>query len=69
MQKAINEAAKFEVPLDVKWAAVAQKDQGASYLEDDYFTNIYFVPLANALRQITNDAMGLTPSRPSSSGW
>ena len=58
LQKAINEAAKFEVPLEVRWGAVAQKDQGGSYLEDDYFTNIYFVPLANALKQITDDAMG-----------
>ena len=58
MLKAINAAAKFELPVEVQWAAIAQKDQGASYLEDDYFTNIYFVPLANALKQITSDAMG-----------
>ena len=58
LQKNINAAAKFDVPLDIQWGAIAQKDQGASYLSDDYFTNIYFVPLANALKQVTNDAMG-----------
>lgn len=58
LQRAINAAAKFDVPLEVQWGAIAQKDQGSSYLEDDYFTNIYFVPLANALKQITGDAMG-----------
>ena len=58
LQKAINAAAKFDVPLDIQWGAIAQKDQGASYMEDDYFTNIYFVPLANALKQVTSDAMG-----------
>ena len=58
LQKSINAAAKFELPLEVQWGAIAQKDQGASYLADDYFTNIYFVPLANALKGITADAMG-----------
>ena len=58
LQKDINAAAKFDVPLDVQWGAIARKDQGASYMQDDYFTNIYFVPLANALKQVTSDAMG-----------
>ena len=58
LQKNINAAAKFDVPLEIKWNAVAQKDEGKSYLEDDYFTNIYFVPLTNALKQVTGDAMG-----------
>ena len=58
LQKNINTAAKFDVPMEIQWGAIAQKDQGASYLEDDYFTNIYFVPLANALKQITSDSMG-----------
>ena len=35
LQKAINDAAKFEVPLEVKWGSIAQKDQGDRYLEDD----------------------------------
>ena len=58
LQKQINAAAKFELPLEIQWGALAQKDQGSSYLEDDYFTNVYFVPLANALKGITADAMG-----------
>ena len=58
LQKHINEAAKFDVPLEIKWGAIAQKDQGDRYMEDDYFTNVYFVPLANALKEVTSDSMG-----------
>ena len=58
LQKSINEAAKFDVPLEINWGAIAQKGQADSYMEDDYFTNVYFVPLANALKQITSDSMG-----------
>lgn len=58
LQKRINEAAKFDLPLDIQWGAIAQKGQGASYMQDDYFTNVYFVPLANALKEVTTDAMG-----------
>ena len=46
------------MPLDVRWGAIAQKDQADNYMQDDYFTNVYFVPLADALKQITSDAMG-----------
>ena len=58
LQKNINAAAKFDVPLEINWGAIAQKDQGASYQEDGYFTDIYFVPLINAFKQITTDSMG-----------
>ena len=58
LQRNINAAAKFDVPMEIQWGAIARKDQGASYMEDDYFTNVFFVPLANALKQITGDAMG-----------
>lgn len=58
LQKNINAAAKFDVPMEIQWGAIAQKDQGGSYMEDDYFTNVYFVPLANALKEVTSDAMG-----------
>lgn len=58
LQKNINAAAKFDVPMEIQWGAIARKDEGNSYMEDDYFTNIYFVPLANALKQVTSDAMG-----------
>lgn len=58
LQKNINAAAKFDVLMEIKWGAIAQKDQGANYLDDGYFTNIFFVPLANALRQVTSDSMG-----------
>ena len=58
LQKAINDAAKFDVPLEIKWGAIAKKGEGDRYLEDDYFTNVFFVPLANALKQVTSDSMG-----------
>ena len=57
-QKRINEAAKFDLPLEVQWEAMAAKGTGEGYLNDDYFTNVYFVPLANALKGVTADTMG-----------
>ena len=58
LQKNINAAAKFDVTMDIHWGAIAQKDQGDRYQEDDYFTNVFFVPLANAFKQVTSDTMG-----------
>ena len=57
-QKAIKAAAGFDVPLEVKWEAIAKPGEGDRYLEDDYWTNVYFVPLAAALKQVGGDAMG-----------
>ena len=58
LQKRLNEAAKFDVPLEVQWEAMADRGAGESYQNDDYFTNVYFVPLIEALKPITADAMG-----------
>ena len=58
LQKSIQAAAGFDVPLEVKWDAIARPGEGASYLQDDYWTNIYFKPLAAALKGITNDELG-----------
>ncbi len=57
-QKNIKAAAGFDVPLEVKWDAIAKPGEGDRYLEDDYWTNVFFVPLAAALKQIGGDAMG-----------
>ncbi len=57
-QKNIKDAAGFDVPLEVKWDAIAKPGDGASYLQDDYWTNIFFVPLAAALKEVSGDAMG-----------
>ena len=58
LQKSIQTAAGFEVPLEVKWDSIARPGEGASYLQDDYWTNIYFKPLAAALKGISGDEMG-----------
>ena len=57
-QKEIEGAAGFSVPLDVKWGAIAKPGDAESYLQDDYWTNIFFVPLTKALKQVTADEMG-----------
>ena len=57
-QKDIEAAAGFSVPLDVKWGAIAKPGGAENYLQDDYWTNIFFVPLAKALKQVTADEMG-----------
>ena len=57
-QKNIKAAAGFDLPLEVKWEAIAKPGQSASYQEDGFWTDIYFTPLTAALKQIASDAMG-----------
>ncbi len=57
-QKKIHAAAGFEVPLEIKWESIARPGEASNYLEDAYWTNIYFEPLATALAQIKADDMG-----------
>ena len=57
-QKDIETAAGFSVPVEVKWGAIAKPGEAESYLQDDYWTNIFFVPLTKALKQVTADEMG-----------
>jgi hypothetical protein len=54
----INEAAGFDLPLEIDWNAIAVPGHGERYNEPGYFTDIYFRPLIEALRAITRDAMG-----------
>jgi hypothetical protein len=56
--KALQGAAKSEVTVEVDWNAVAIPDKGANYLDDGFWTNIFFVPTTKALTAITVDAMG-----------
>lgn len=58
LQTSINAAARYDVPLDIHWVALAQQGNGENYQNDDFFTNVYFVPLADALKKITGDALG-----------
>jgi hypothetical protein len=55
---AIHKAAGVEIPIDVRWDAIARPDEGESYSEENYWTNIYFVPLAQALSQVTSNSLG-----------
>lgn len=58
LQAQITQAAGFEVAVEVQWDAIAQPGDAAKYASDDYFTNIYFTPLVDALKKITADDMG-----------
>ena len=58
LKKAIDAAAGFEVAVDVQWDLIAQPGEADSYSSDDYWTNIYFQPLIDALKSVTSDAMG-----------
>lgn len=57
-QKKIQAGAGFDVPLEVKWEAIARPGEGENYLQDAYWTNIFFEPLATALKKISADDMG-----------
>ena len=58
LQKQIQAAAKFDVPLEVQWDNIADHGVAESYKEDAFFTDIYFLPLIDALKKITADSMG-----------
>jgi hypothetical protein len=55
---AIHRAAGVEVPIDVHWDAIARPDEGESYSDENYWTNIFFVPLAQALSQVASNSAG-----------
>jgi hypothetical protein len=52
----IDEAAGFEVPVDVAWEELAVADYADSYAE--FFPKVYFQPLVDALRAVTVDDLG-----------
>jgi hypothetical protein len=57
-QAAIHKAAGVELPIEVRWDTLALPGQGESYSNEGFWTNIYFVPLEQALSQVTSDNMG-----------
>lgn len=57
-QAAIRKAAGFEVPMDVRWDAIARPDEGESYSDEGYWTNVFFVPLTQALSEVTSSSAG-----------
>jgi hypothetical protein len=57
----IDEAAGFEVPVEVNWEELAVADYAGSY--GDFFPKVYFQPLAEALGAVAGDDMGKTALR------
>jgi hypothetical protein len=56
LKKAIDEAAGFEVPIEVDWGSLAVDEYGHLYQEA--FTKVYFQPLTEAIQDICIDDMG-----------
>jgi hypothetical protein len=56
--KDIQTAAGFAVPVEVKWETIALSDQADNYAHDDFWTNIFFVPLKQALAATAVDDIG-----------
>jgi hypothetical protein len=56
--KEIQTAAGFAVPVEVNWASIALPDQSASYGNEDFWTNIFFVPLKTGLAAVASDDIG-----------
>lgn len=54
----IHDSAGFAVPLEVDWDSIALPGNAADYANEDYWTNVYFVPLAEALDMLTSYAEG-----------
>jgi hypothetical protein len=52
----IDEAAGFEVPVEVNWEELAVADYAGSYA--DFFPKVYFQPLADALSAVAADDLG-----------
>ncbi|GAA1236505.1 hypothetical protein GCM10009665_28300 [Kitasatospora nipponensis] len=52
----IDEAAGFEVPIEVEWPELAVADYADSYAE--YFPQVYFQPLVDAFGAVAADDMG-----------
>jgi hypothetical protein len=52
----IDEAAGFEVPVEVDWEELAVADYAESYAE--FFPKVYFQPLVDALSSVAADDLG-----------
>lgn len=56
LKKQVDQAAGFDVKMDVQWDTLAVADM--SHLYKDSFTKVYFTPLIDALKSICSDDMG-----------
>jgi hypothetical protein len=55
-KKQIDEAAHFDVPIDVKWDTLQADGMADGYAEN--WAKVYFQPLVTALKAITIDDLG-----------
>ncbi len=55
---AIHTAAGTPIEVEVHWEKLASRGYGHRFLEPDWFTDIYFVPLAKALAEVGRDEIG-----------
>jgi len=58
LQKKIQQAAGFEVPIEVNWNSIAMPGDAEHYAKDDYFVKTIFQPLETALAEVAKDDMG-----------
>jgi hypothetical protein len=58
IKAALDKAAGFEVPLEVHWEKIAADGEASNYAKEYYFTDTYFTPLIDALKEIAGDVMG-----------
>jgi hypothetical protein len=58
LQKRIQQAAGFDVPVEVDWNSIALPGDAEYYKQDDYFVKTIFEPIEAALAQIGKDDMG-----------
>jgi hypothetical protein len=56
LKKDIDDAAGFEVPVEVAWETLAK--EGESHLYAESWPKVFFEPLVTALKAITIDDMG-----------
>jgi hypothetical protein len=57
----IDEAAGFDVTVEVNWEELAVADYASSYA--DFFPKVYFEPLADALSAVAADDLGKSALR------
>lgn len=58
LQKKIQQAAGFEVPIEVDWNSLALPGDVEYYAQDDYLLKTIFEPIEAAFTDITRDDMG-----------
>jgi hypothetical protein len=58
LEKAIQDAAGFAVPIEVDWPSIVIAGQAQNFAHEGFWTNIFFVPIKDALAAVASDAMG-----------